>query len=58
MNPNDPSTYPALMTPDEAASLMHTSAWMVRDLCRRGEVPCVKAGRRWLIQRDRLLGVA
>lgn len=53
-----PETYPAMMTTEEAASLLGRSPWSVREDCKKGALPAIKLGKRWYIRRDVLLGVA
>ncbi len=40
-----------ILTVQQAAELLQT----VRAACRRGELPAVHIGRRWLIARDKLM---
>lgn len=40
---------------DEAASELHKSAWSIRNLCRKGELPSVKIGGRILIPKRELI---
>jgi len=44
-----------ILTVQQAAELLHPSAQTVRAACRRGELPAVHIGRRWLIARDKLM---
>lgn len=40
---------------DEAGFELHKSAWSIRDLCRKGELPSVKIGGRILIPKRELI---
>ena len=47
---------PLMLTIEEAADLIRVSKNTVYNLCKSGEIPSVKKGRRILIYRDDLLG--
>ena len=38
----------------EAAELLSVSQWSIREACRRGEIRCVRLGRRIIIPADAL----
>lgn len=48
-------SYGDLLDVYEAASELHKSAWSIRDLCRKGELPSVKVGGRILIPKRELI---
>lgn len=48
-------SYGDFLDVDEAASELHKSAWSIRDLCRKGELPSVKIGGRILIPKRELI---
>jgi excisionase family DNA binding protein len=53
-----PSDDPEVLTVDEAAKVLRVGRSTVYDAIKRGEVPCVRVGRRLLISRrvlDKLL---
>lgn len=43
-----------VLTVAQVAELMHLSEQTVRAACRRGELPAVHVGRRWLISAEKL----
>lgn len=43
-----------VLTVAQVAELMHLSEQTVRSACRRGELPAVHVGRRWLISAEKL----
>lgn len=47
--------YKDFLDVDEAAAELHKSAWSVRYLCRKGELPSVKIGGRILIPKRELI---
>ena len=47
---------PLMLTIEEAADLIRVSKNTVYNLCKSGEIPSIKKGRRILIYRDDLLG--
>ena len=45
-----------MLTIKEAAALVDgLTEYRVRELCRSGELPCIKAGKKYLINRDVLI---
>ncbi len=44
-----------LLSTEEAAALLHLNVKRVQALARRGELPAVRQGRKWLFPRERLL---
>ncbi len=46
-----------ILSPDEAAALSGLPRSTIVLLCRRGDIPAAKMGRRWLIREDALLSV-
>ncbi len=47
--------YPVLLTIDEAMKLLRIDRKQtVTDLCRKSQIPALKAGRDWRIDRDGL----
>ena len=50
------SELPIMLTIEEAAELLRVSKNTVYNLCKSGEIPYTKKGRRILIFRDDLLG--
>lgn len=43
-----------VLTVAQVAELMHLSEQTVRAACRRGELPAVHVGRRWIVSAERL----
>lgn len=43
-----------LLEIDEVAQILHHSEYTVMGYCRKGILPAVKIGRRWLVPEDRL----
>ena len=50
------SDLPLMLTIEETAALLRVSKNTVYNLCKSGEIPFIKKGRRILIYRDDLLG--
>lgn len=55
MNPKEVTTPPTMLTIKEAAKLTNLSEHFVRNLCRRHEICCVMAGRKYLINYEKLV---
>ena len=53
---NSLSDLPIMLTIEETAKLLRVSKNTVYNLCKSGEIPYTKKGRRILIFRDDLLG--
>lgn len=52
--PHMSSALPQLATPDEVAEYLGRETISIVRLCRRGDLPAVKVGGRWLIHLERL----
>ncbi len=53
---NKNETKIVMLTIKEAAALVDgLTEYRVRELCRSGELPCIKAGKKYLINRDVLI---
>jgi excisionase family DNA binding protein len=44
-----------VLNAEEAAQLLRTSAWTVREEARRGNLPARKVGREWRFHRDAIV---
>ena len=45
---------PATITGKEAAKYIGISYWLVLDLAKKGKIPCIKAGDRYLFRKETL----
>ena len=53
MAENKTETEITMLTIKQAASLVQgLTEYRVRDLCKKGELPCFKAGKKYLINKD------
>ena len=53
---NETNTEITMLTIKEAAALVDgLTEYRVRQLCRSGELPCIKAGKKFLINKDVLI---
>lgn len=50
--------FPAHVTPRELADITGGSEACIRQMCERGDLPAYKQGKRWYINRVRLMGAA
>lgn len=56
MAENKTETKVVMLTIKEAAALVDgLTEYRVRELCRSGKLPCIKAGKKYLINRDVLI---
>ena len=56
MAENKTETKVVIITIKEAAALVDgLTEYRVRELCQSGELPCIKAGKKYLINRDVLI---
>ena len=46
--------YGVVMTPNDAAEVLHQHPTHIRELCRRGQLPAVQIGNRWHIVTGKL----
>ena len=53
-----PDGAPAQVTPRELAVLTGSSEACIRRMCERGDLPAYKVGKRWYINRVRMMGAA
>lgn len=53
-----PDGAPAHVTPRELASITGGSEACIRRMCERGDLPAYKVGKRWYINRVRMMGSA
>lgn len=44
-----------LLTVDDVAAILHVSRKTVQTLCKRGDLPAIKIGRRWYVPKIRLV---
>ena len=58
MNTNQSNTRVKLLTIHQAAEVIEgLTEYRIRQLCRAGELPCLKAGRKYLINEQTLIDV-
>ena len=53
---NEKPNKPVMLTINQAAALVDgITPYRVRQMCIHGEIPCMKAGKKYLINRDKFL---
>ena len=58
MNTNSNDTRVKLLTIKQAAAVIEgLTEYRIRQLCRAGELPCIKAGKKYLINEQTLIEV-
>ena len=53
-----PDGAPAQVTPQELAAITGMNEKSIRNMCERGDLPAYRVGKRWYINRARMMGTA